>query len=248
MPSAVPNGISSRLKQPRTMASIRAQGCRSSNPQPATIPTTAPASNRPPNPLITPCTKPETPGEKNGNPNRKIDTRNKPGIRRNAEIASQNIPSRRTWPAIRLSAGIKGTAPAPLPQLGQKRWNCCIAVPQRSQYILVPPGSPYEGAARFVQKLDNGRRHMRSRGHASIDRLDGSDVLGNGGAAAGELRHQPHHADSAGRRLGSREPASSGGSSLRQSDVVGGRPGHARDVGGRSVGSERRGDVSGESG
>src|ERR1039458_5610415 len=36
MPKAVPNGMSSRLKHPRTMASVRAQGCRSNSPQPAT--------------------------------------------------------------------------------------------------------------------------------------------------------------------------------------------------------------------
>ena len=35
---------------------------------------------------------------------------------------------------------------------------------------------------------------MRSRDHARIDCLPGSDVLGNAGAAAGRPRHQPHHA------------------------------------------------------
>ena len=64
-----------------------------------------------------------------------------------------------------------------------------------------PAHSSYYAAAGVAGKeggLDNGRRHVRSRCHAYFDCLPVSDVLGNGGTAAGGLRHRPHHADSTG--------------------------------------------------
>src|ERR1035438_7846925 len=97
-----------------------------------------PASNIQPTTVKMPCTKPGTASGWNHIPWPKRDSKIRPGIKWNADSASQSMPTSRTCPAIRLSMGINGVTPAALPQIGQNFAGSESLAPQRSQNILMP--------------------------------------------------------------------------------------------------------------
>src|ERR1019366_3725535 len=92
-----------------------------------------PASNTQPTTVRITCTKPGAVGDRNDIPCPERDSKIRPGIRSNADRASQRMPTSRTCPAIRLSMGINGVTPGALPQAGQNFAGSESLVPQRSQ-------------------------------------------------------------------------------------------------------------------